>query len=207
VPPRPQLTLVPAPPRGEAELIERARRGDEDAFAELYERCLPPVRRFLRDLLRDELLADEAAQETFVRALVRLEALRDTERALPWLLGIARNVSLEARRDAGRPVRAVGLDVLEALAAEGTLESAEQDASVSPEELLLGREAERAVALALGQLSEDRRAVLLLRADHDLGCAEIAQLMSWSVAKVKVEVHRARLQLRALVGRAKRGAP
>jgi RNA polymerase sigma-70 factor (ECF subfamily) len=189
----------------EAALIGAARDGDEDAFAALYERFLPAVRRFLRDLLRDAALAEEAAQETFVRALLRIDGLRDGLRVLPWLLGIARNVSLELRRDAGRPVRPVGLSVEDALAEQGGREQG--GSAATPEELLLGREAERAVAGALEALSEDRRAVLLLRVEHDLGCAEIAQLMGWSVAKVKVEVHRARLQLRELVGRRKSGDP
>jgi RNA polymerase sigma-70 factor (ECF subfamily) len=189
----------------DAALIEAARDGDDDAFAALYERFLPAVRRFLRDLLRDGALAEEAAQETFVRALLRIDGLRDGLRVLPWLLGIARNVSLELRRDAGRPVRSVGLSVEDALAGQGGREQG--GSAATPEELLLGREAERAVVGALEALSEDRRAVLLLRVEHDLGCAEIAQLMGWSVAKVKVEVHRARLQLRELVGRRKSGDP
>jgi RNA polymerase sigma-70 factor (ECF subfamily) len=197
----PVLTLLLRPPDApaevtEAELIARARGGDEDAFAALYQRWLPAVRRFLRDLLRDQLLADEAAQETFVRAFVRIEGLRDRERALPWLLGIARLVSLEARREARGPVTAVGLAV-----------SGDGEVALSPEDLLASREAGRAVEAALCQLGEDRRAVLLLRADHGLSCAEIAELMGFSVAKVKVEVHRARLELRALVGRHKGGTP
>ena len=196
------LRLVPVPdapePATDAELIGRARRGDEAAFEELYGRCLPPVRRFLRDLLRDEPAAEEAAQETFARAFVRIRGLRDQERALPWLLGIARNVSLEARRDQGRPVRAVGLDVALALLEAGDPEPGDGGAA-SPERALLGREAHRELGELLARLSEDRRAVLLLRVDHDLGCAEIAQLMGWSIAKVKVEVHRARLELRALL--------
>ena len=211
---QPALSLVPTPSgdaeaqlvrQTDAELVARARAGDDDAFEALYAQCLPPVRRFLRDLLRDEAAAEEAAQETFVRALLRLGTLQDGERPLAWLLGIARNVSLEHRREQARPVQSVGLDVAGSLSNDETAEDA--SATLTPEDLLLGREAGRAVEIALGQLDEDRRTVLLLRAEHDLGCAEIAQLLGWSVSKVKVEVHRARLQLRVLVGRAKRGSP
>jgi RNA polymerase sigma-70 factor (ECF subfamily) len=53
------------------------------------------------------------------------------------------------------------------------------------------------VSRALERLSEDRRAMLLLRLDHGLGCEQIAELMGFSVPKVKVEIHRARQVLRA----------
>ena len=211
--PQPALSLVPTPSaddharivrQTDAELVARARAGDDAAFEQLYAQCFPPVRRFLRDLLRDEAAAEEAAQETFVRALLRIGTLQDGERPLAWLLGIARNVSLEHRREQARPVQSVGLDVAGNLGDDETAEEA--SASLTPEDLLLGREAGRAVEVALALLDEDRRTVLLLRAEHDLGCAEIAQLLGWSVSKVKVEVHRARLQLRALVGRAKKGS-
>ena len=213
MPPRPQPALTLLPPlerevavaETDAALVSKARAGDEAAFEALYVRCLGPVRRFLRDLLRDEVAADEAAQETFVRALLRLSSLQERSRPLPWLLGIARNVSLEARREAGRPVSSVGLDV--AGFAESDAAAADEDGASSPEQILLGREAGRELEHALGQLSEDRRTVLLLRAEHDLGCAEIAALLGWSISKVKVEVHRARLELRVLVGRTERGSP
>ncbi|HUJ27680.1 MAG TPA: sigma factor-like helix-turn-helix DNA-binding protein, partial [Myxococcales bacterium] len=50
---------------------------------------------------------------------------------------------------------------------------------------------------ALGGLPEDRRAALLMRLDHGLGYDEIADAMGWNLQKVKNEIHRARLQLRA----------
>jgi RNA polymerase sigma-70 factor (ECF subfamily) len=50
---------------------------------------------------------------------------------------------------------------------------------------------------ALADLSEDRRAALLMRIDHGLGYGEIAAAMGWTLQKVKNEIHRARLQLRA----------
>ena len=57
-------------------------------------------------------------------------------------------------------------------------------------------EADRVLATALQSLSEDRRAALLLRIDHDLGYGDIATAMGWPLQKVKNEIHRARLQLR-----------
>src|SRR5690242_16602893 len=91
---------APSPSLEEA-LVRRAAAGDPQAFRQLFDRYAPRVRRFLFDLLRDDTAADEAVQETFVRAHARLGSLRQTDRLMPWLFGIARFVfqeQLRARR-------------------------------------------------------------------------------------------------------------
>jgi RNA polymerase sigma-70 factor (ECF subfamily) len=173
---------------GERTLLRRARTGDPAAFRTLFERHAPSVWRFLRDLFRDEASADEATQETFVRAHGRLGTLRDDDRLASWLLGIARLVFLEARRGRGVHLDVDGEDN------EGLVEAVLP--TPTPEDLLLDRETEALLAEALGLLREERRAALMLRIDHGLPYEEIAQVMGWSLPKVKNEIHRARLQLR-----------
>jgi RNA polymerase sigma-70 factor, ECF subfamily len=175
-------------PRDEAALRARALRRDDAALGAIYARHAPAVQRFLRDLIGCPVAAADATQETFVRAFRRLDTLRDRERLAPWLFGIARNVSLEVRR--ARRVRARVLT-----AADDELDRAAHDA-LTPESELLGREAARLIARALERLSEERRALLLLRLDHGLSYEEIAAAMGFSLAKVKVEIHRARQVLR-----------
>lgn len=179
---------APQAREGERSLLRRARAGDAAAFRLLFERHSPAVWRFLRDSFRDEASADEATQETFVRAHGRLATLRDEDRLASWLLGIARLVFLEARRGRGPH-----LDV-DSEESEGLVEAVLP--TPTPEELLLDRETEALLAEALGQLREARRSALLLRIDHGLPYEEIAQVMGWSLPKVKNEIHRARLQLR-----------
>ncbi|QRK13574.1 RNA polymerase sigma factor [Archangium violaceum] len=172
----------------ERRLLARARKGDPVAFRTLFEQHAPAVWRFLRDLFRDDAAADEATQETFVRAHGRLGALRDDARLASWLLGIARHIYLESRR-----TRGTHLDIASE-ESEPLLESALP--SPTPEDLLLDRELEGLLAEALGELREERRSALLLRIDHGLAYEDIAQVMGWSLPKVKNEIHRARLQLR-----------
>jgi RNA polymerase sigma-70 factor (ECF subfamily) len=172
----------------ERRLLTRARRGDPVAFRTLFEQHSPAVWRFLRDLFRDEAAADEATQETFVRAHGKLGALRDDARLSSWLLGIARHIYLESRR-----TRGTHLDIASE-ENEPLLEAALP--SPTPEDLLLDREMEGLLAEALGELREERRSALLLRIDHGLAYEDIAQVMGWSLPKVKNEIHRARLQLR-----------
>src|SRR5512141_3187956 len=85
------------------------------------------VRRFLGDLLRDDASADEATQETFVRAHARLGTLQDGDKVLPWLFGIARNVFYEELRARRRHLRSI----------DEAERDEEPDRSPSPEGLLL----------------------------------------------------------------------
>ena len=169
----------------------RAESHDRAALAALYGDLAPAVHRFLTDLLVDPALAADATQETFVRAFRRIDDVPSGVRLAAWVFGIARHVSLEARRARSRARRVI--DDRD----DGSSIQVADTACASPEAVLLDREALDVVARALGLLSEERRAVLLLRLDHGLSYDEIARLMAWSLAKVKVEIHRAREVLRA----------
>jgi RNA polymerase sigma-70 factor, ECF subfamily len=166
-------------------------RRDHALLTRLYEDHGARIHRFLRDLLGDAALAADATQETFVRAYRQLATFRDGASVAPWLFGIARNVSLEVRRARFRAARVIAPSTDEGVA--------EPLALGSPESDLLSREALRVVDVALDQLSDDRRAMLLLRLDHGLAYEEIAELMGFSLAKVKVEIFRARAVLRSVM--------
>jgi RNA polymerase sigma-70 factor (ECF subfamily) len=159
--------------------------GDSDAMRALYDRFAPAVRRFLWALVRDRAAAEDALQETFTRAIDRVSTLHAGDRVAPWLFGIARNVSLEHRRRRRRDGDAAGHD------------GQELGHGRTPEAAMLGEECARVVEAALATMSDDRRAALLLRIDHGLPYEDIAQAMGWTVAKAKIEVHRARLAVRA----------
>jgi RNA polymerase sigma-70 factor (ECF subfamily) len=180
------------------ELLSRARAGDAEAFRVIFDRESPGVRRFLGDLLRDDAAADEATQETFVRAHNRLGTLEQAGKLQGWLFGIARMIFLEQLRRKRRDALPPG---------EAENEPMPVDSGPTPEAVLLSGEADRMLEGALADLSEDRRSALLMRLDHGLGYGEIAAAMNWPLQKVKNEIHRARLQLRArLAGYLEEGA-
>ncbi len=153
------------------------------AFQDVVERHEGVVRGFLRRRLGNPALADEATQETFVRAYTRQDTLRDPTKTSAWLLGIARRVSAEARRGHLRalPVAELSDDAL--------------GLAPSPEAELLERERCGALARAVEELRPDRREALLLRVDDELGYDDIAARLGWTLAKVKNEIHRARREL------------
>jgi RNA polymerase sigma-70 factor (ECF subfamily) len=177
-------------------LLRRAQSGDAEAFRVIVLRHGPPVRRFLGTLFRDDGQADEAAQETFVRAHRNLRTLREAERLRSWLLGIARIVYLDAVGRAERETVMADPIAPEIPAGGG-----------DPETALLDGEADAVLGQALQLLSGPRRAALLLRLDHRLSYAEIAQAMDWPEHKVKNEIHRARLQIREQLLAYLRGKP
>jgi RNA polymerase sigma-70 factor, ECF subfamily len=170
------------------------------ALAAMYGELAPRIHRFQRDLLGDTTLATDATQETFIRAFRRVGELPEGARIVPWVFGIARNVSLELRRARGR-LRRVVVDIPEHHA-----EVADR-AARSPEAQLLDREALEVVEGALCRLSEERRTVLVLRLDHGLPYEDIAQIMGWTLAKVKVEIFRAREVLREAFDAYRGGVP
>lgn len=87
------------------ELIDRARRGDHDAFAKLVDRALRRLDAAARLILRDPDLAQDAVQESLIRAWRDLPGLRDPDRFDAWLHRLTVNASLDlARRRRRRPI-------------------------------------------------------------------------------------------------------
>lgn len=104
----------PRPEPTEASHLDRARRGEVDAFAELVRAHHPSVRVFLSAQLRDPSAIDDLVQDVFLRAFDRLNTLRDGTAFRAWLLGIARNRALEYLRERLRSAHPAP-DALEAL--------------------------------------------------------------------------------------------
>ena len=164
-----------------------------EAFAprelrEVYALLGPKIRRFCASTLGIE-WADDALQETFARAY-RIDPKPPCEEWVPWLYGIARNVVHEM--DRSRRKARIHDPLPEMIAP-----------SMSPEDACVSRQRASRLAAALLMLSEERRTILLLRAQEGLSCEEIARALSISVAKVKVDIHRARIELRSRMGEEK----
>jgi RNA polymerase sigma-70 factor (ECF subfamily) len=173
------------------ELVERSRRGEEEAFGLLFERYSRPITGFIFGMVGGGGLAEELAQETFVRAYRKLDSLRDPSRLSPWLFGIARNVAREAlqsRRDAARRLDADSAAVTNL-----------SDKAPLPDEQLVSKELYRAIESALRTLGPDKRMVFTLRVFQQRSYEEIAEVTGFSLSKVKTDVSRARAEMRRLV--------
>jgi RNA polymerase sigma-70 factor (ECF subfamily) len=169
-------------------ITARARRGDEDAFRLIFERYSRPIISFIYDMVGKRDLAEELAQETFVRAYKNLTALRDETKLSTWLFGIAKNVAREQLRSRHRDDNKLAIDE------EGVGEL--RDEQIPPDGQLLNKELNRVIQSALGSLDEDKRLVFTLKVFHQRSYEEIAEITGFSVPKLKTDLHRARAEMR-----------
>lgn len=165
--------------------LDRARGGDREAFAVLYDHYLTTVYRYIyRWVAYDRELAEDLTSETFLRALRAIGTYRDQGRdPQGWFLRIARNIVLDHVKSARvRLVRAVAEPPEPAGPATG------------PDEEALGR---ISVAAALAGLSEDQLECVILRVLEDRSVVDTAAAMGKSVAAVKALYWRAVRRLAA----------
>jgi len=172
---------------------EAASSRNFDEIIRLHQRR---VYRLLYVLLRDADAADTLTQECFLRAYKKLETFRGECRIETWLLRIAVNLA----RDYGKNRRTSFWRRLVGLG--GTEESENRQvlgSQPSPERVLLAREELEAVWAAVDSLSQQQRAIFLLRFTEELSLAEIAAIMKLSVGTVKAHLFRATARIRETV--------
>ena len=174
------------------ELVARARAGQRDAFEELVRRYQTPVIGFCRRMLGSYQDAEEVAQESFVRVYRFLDRLRPEAKFSTVLFGIARNLALNAIRDAGRR----GRDVTHSLVREDRSERTIEDRAHTPDRVARLREIEAMIEAALAELSPEHREVIVLREMHGLEYEAIAEIAKCRIGTVKSRLARARERLR-----------
>jgi RNA polymerase sigma-70 factor, ECF subfamily len=173
-------------PEDEAEVIGRALAGDREAFGCLVDWYQVPVRRVTRAVLHDADEADDAAQDAFLSALVKLHQYDRRRPFRPWLMRIAANVAIDRQRR--RTVRHV-----ESLAPDAASRDAGPDVQAERSALRERLEA------ALRQLPERYRIAVVLYDVEGFSHPEIAEALGIPVGTVRSAVFHARRQLRPLM--------
>lgn len=172
----------------EADLIEQARRGDENAFQKIMEVHREAVFRLAYLMLRHEEDAQDIAQETFFRAYKNLHRVDSSRPLRPYLLRITANLCKNQRRDFGRYWRAL-------------LNFAGQKSEITPSaENQIIQEAEvEAVLLAIQHLRAAEQEILYLRYFLGLSIEEAAEVLNVRPGTVKSRQHRAIKQLTLVI--------
>jgi RNA polymerase sigma-70 factor, ECF subfamily len=187
---------VPAAPEVRmADLIESVKRGDRSALDALTRMIRPHVERQLaRYPVSDEDRLD-LVQSTLLQVIRRIRSFRGDSSFTTWLFRVTANEALMLMRSQRRQrARFVGGLDLEDLSVLPTMRGPllEDDAASVAER-------ERFVRLALGELPNDYRDVVMAHYHEDLGLQEIAQKLMVSESAVRSRLHRARLRLRAIL--------
>lgn len=175
--------------RSDAELVLHARAGDREAFGILVERHRRTV--FILALQRgyDHSLAEDVAQEAFLKAYQNLEHLSDPGAFARWLYGIAHNVIADHARKRSRRKELSGLEYAPEPA----------DAQDAPQHLAHA-ERRRQVFRALDELNEEQRLVILLRYIEGLSPREIAERLAEPRGTIRSRLHHALSYLQAALG-------
>ena len=171
------------------DLVRRARRGDDAAFRRLVEMYMRAVYSIAYRLMGDHDDADDVVQETFVRAHRSLARYDESYSFYTWLRTIATRLGLN-ELEKRRRRKTQGGDSFDA-AAEIVPASAPD-----PVDDLAGEELRQALGQALDTLTEEYRAVLVLRAYEDLSYEEISRTLDIPIGTVMSRLCRARGLLR-----------
>jgi len=179
----------------DAALMLRAKRGDRAAFAELVEKYKQPVMNFVFRPLRDEIEAEDLAQNVFLQAWKSRSRYRQTAKFSTWLFTIARNLCLnEIRRRSRHPAESIE----EAHAEHEDLprQQYEDKSQIAPPDKLLHGELAQKIEEALAELPEAQRTAILLCRQDELSYEEIAEVLDCSLSATKSLIHRGRETLK-----------
>jgi RNA polymerase sigma-70 factor (ECF subfamily) len=167
----------------EVQWLERAKQGDEEAFAQIVERYQVPVYNLCHRMLADPFEAEDAAQETFLKAYRSLGRYDMDKKFINWVLTIASNHCVDRLRR--RRLKIVSLDQM----VPGSLPT---EKTLGPESALVEQEDHEAIQELLKELGPRDRAAVVLKYWYEMSYEEIAETLSLTVSAVKSRLHRAR---------------
>ena len=176
----PALEIVPEPPPDEADLVERARKGDHGAYETLVRNHEQAAFRVAFAIVRSAADAEDVAQEAFVKAYRSLERFRTGAPFRPWLLRIVGNEARNARRASGRRAfheRRAGM-----------LEPVRMTTGADDE--LLERDDRSRILAAVDALPEGERTAIVARYFIGLSDAEAAAALGVARATMKMRAWR-----------------
>jgi RNA polymerase sigma-70 factor, ECF subfamily len=186
----PLLMAVLADPR-ERELIVRLQHRDPQALAELYDRYGRLAYSLVLRVVRDQAIAEDLVQETFLRVWNRVHSLDSEKGSIgPWLLAIARNRAIDyLRSSAGRERSAVEFDETDHARLYCDMEAG----------ILISEQARR-VKVAMDKLPPNHRTVVELAYFEGLSQSEMAATMGQPLGTIKTWVRSALQSLRDELG-------
>ena len=190
----------------DAELLRKAQRGDRGAFGQIVVLYQDRLYNAMLRVVGDPEEARELVQETFTRALVKIDSFRGEAGPYTWLFRIGVNLAISQLRKVQRH-RTFSLDRPASSSsmngggenedqASGLLDRVAQDRGATPAEDVETREQHQQVLAALGRLDAEYRAVLVMRDVEGFDYQQMADVLGLPLGTLKSRLFRARLALR-----------
>jgi RNA polymerase sigma-70 factor (ECF subfamily) len=178
------------------ELVERSLAGSPEAFGVLVVRYQRPIFGLVVRMVRNRAIAEELAQEIFVKAYRNLASFDRRRKFSSWLFKVAHNATIDHLRR--RRLDTVPLDSPgdESGGVGDLLAGPERE---GPESRALRSELAGALEAAMAELRPEHREILLLRFREGLSYGELAEVLGLAMGTVKTHLHRARKRLAGLL--------
>jgi RNA polymerase sigma-70 factor (ECF subfamily) len=164
-------------------------------FWAIYDQYYTKVRKFILTLVKDEWVADDLIQETFLRIQNNLKGLKDPSKLSSWIFRIAYNLCQDHFRQLKRSRKEERIDQEETDGLKEALIQKRPDIQKELEQRQMGECVQNQINL----LPESLRSVLVLFDIMELSHQEIADILGVTVENVKVRLHRARKKLKSIL--------
>ncbi len=166
------------------ELIQRAQRGDKEAFGQIYKIYLKKIYRYIYYMIQNRQLAEDITQNAFIKAWKALPSFAFTKNGTfqAYLFKIARNLLTDYQRKK----KDISLELI-------------ADVVKSDEDLIdyvTRKEEEKTVGNALATLDDDERQIVVLRYFEELSFSEISKIVGKNEGAIRVQVHRILIKLK-----------
>jgi RNA polymerase sigma-70 factor (ECF subfamily) len=171
--------------------MDRYARGDDSAFAEVYDGLAPRLQSFLLRYTHDRARAEDVVQQTMLKIHRARGRFTLGGQVVPWAFAIARRLLIDQHRRGGREVLAPTSDdsLTQLLAA----------VDAPADDVVIAKEVAAHLAKELARLPENQRVAFELIKQDGLSVAEAAQVLGTTVAAVKLRAHRAYEALREVL--------
>lgn len=166
----------------------------QEVFEDLYDKYHHDLFQFLFYMVRNKQLAEDLTQEVYIKIIKSYDSFKGNSSEKTWIFSIARHAAIDYFRGQKRKKKHI-MDLFDI----GEKSHLIQDSDPIPEEMAVQNEEIKDIYECLEQCTVDQKTVIILRYIQDLSIQETAEILGWSLSKVKTTQHRGMKALRTLL--------
>ncbi len=171
----------------ETEMISRCQRGDQEALKAIFDKYHKKVYSIAYGVVRQREEALDVVQEVFIKLFRSIKNFKGRSHFYTYLYRMVMNTAIDHKRKAGK-------QFMSSLDEEGSFEPSDK-AEKGPERILLQKELEERVKLAMDELPAEQKAALIFRDVEGLSYQEMAEAMGCSIGTVMSRLHYGRKRM------------